>query len=52
MPRAYVLFSVGSGSEDQVRKDIENKFLIKEPRFSLGLFYKNIHNRQKKSATL
>jgi DNA-binding Lrp family transcriptional regulator len=38
MPRAYVLFSVGSGSEDQVRKDVQKIEGVEEVYVSYGVY--------------
>jgi DNA-binding Lrp family transcriptional regulator len=38
MPRAYVLFSVGSGSEDQVRKDVQKIEGVEEVFVSYGVY--------------
>jgi DNA-binding Lrp family transcriptional regulator len=38
MPRAYVLFSVGSGSEDQVRKDVQKTEGVEEVFVSYGVY--------------
>jgi DNA-binding Lrp family transcriptional regulator len=38
MPRAYVLFSVSSGSEDQVRKDVQKIEGVEEVYVSYGVY--------------
>ena len=38
MPRAYVLFSVGSGSEDQVRDDVRKVEGVEEVFVSYGVY--------------
>ena len=38
MPRAYVLFSVGSDSEDQVLKDLRNTEGVQEVNVSYGVY--------------
>jgi len=38
MPRAYVLFSVSSGSEDQVRKDVQKIEGVEEVFVSYGVY--------------
>jgi DNA-binding Lrp family transcriptional regulator len=38
MPRAYVLFSVGSGAEDQVLRDIQNIEDVQEVNVSYGVY--------------
>jgi DNA-binding Lrp family transcriptional regulator len=38
MPRAYVLFSVSSGSEDQVRKDVQKTEGVDEVFVSYGVY--------------
>lgn len=38
MPRAYVLFSVGSGAEDQVRKDLKKIKGVQEVYVSYGVY--------------
>jgi DNA-binding Lrp family transcriptional regulator len=38
MPRAYVLFSVGAGSEDQVRKDVQKTEGVEEVFVSYGVY--------------
>ena len=38
MPRAYVLFGVSSGSEDQVLKDVQKVEGVKEVNISYGVY--------------
>ncbi len=38
MPRAYVLFNVGSGSEDQVLKDAKSMDAVQEAYVSYGVY--------------
>jgi DNA-binding Lrp family transcriptional regulator len=38
MPRAYVLFNVGAGSEDQVLKDIRSIGGVQEAYISYGVY--------------
>ena len=38
MPRAYVLFGVGSGAEDQVLKDLRNTEDVQEVSVSYGVY--------------
>lgn len=38
MPRAYVLFSVGSGAEDHVLKDLRNTEGVEEVIVSYGVY--------------
>jgi len=38
MPRAYVLFNVGSGSEDQVLKDAQSIGGVQEAYVSYGVY--------------
>lgn len=38
MPRAYVLFNVGSGSEDQVLKDAKSMDSVQEGYVSYGVY--------------
>jgi DNA-binding Lrp family transcriptional regulator len=38
MPRAYVLFNVGSGSEDQVLKDAQSIGGVQESYVSYGVY--------------
>jgi DNA-binding Lrp family transcriptional regulator len=38
MPRAYVLFNVGSGSEDQVLKDAQSIGSVQEAYVSYGVY--------------
>lgn len=38
MPRAYVLFSVGSGAEDQVHKDLQKIEGVEEVDVSYGVY--------------
>lgn len=38
MPRAYVLFNVGSGSEDQVLKDAKSMDGVQEAYVSYGVY--------------
>jgi DNA-binding Lrp family transcriptional regulator len=38
MPRAYVLFSVGSGAEDQVLRDVQNIEDVQEVNVSYGVY--------------
>jgi len=38
MPRAYVLFNVGAGSEDQVLKDVRSAGGVQEAYVSYGVY--------------
>lgn len=38
MPRVYVVFNVGAGSEDQALKDAKNIFGVKEAYVSCGVY--------------
>jgi DNA-binding Lrp family transcriptional regulator len=38
MPRAYVLFNVGAGSEDQVLKDVRSVGGVQEAYVSYGVY--------------